>query len=391
MNVKPVHLLPGSERRILQGHRWVFSNEIADRMADYEPGSWVEVYSSKKMLLGTGYINPKSLIAVRLVCPPGTHISKDMLHRLIFDAAARRSELYYPGSSCYRAVYAESDGLPGLIVDRYGEILVYQTTTMGMARIEPLLQELLLDIFKPAALIFRNDTRLRLLEGLPLEKGVAAGKLPSECRTVIDGLHMHLDPLEGQKTGLYLDQRDNRRAVAGWVNDRRVLDLFCYGGAWSLTAAAAGAREVLGVDQSADAVRLARTNALENGVADRCRFLVDDTFHLLKTMNRGSFDMIILDPPAFAKTRNSLPQAKKGYTDLNRRALLALAPGGILVSCSCSYHLGDDAFREVLVRAAQAAGRQLRLLEARGQALDHPVLLSMPETRYLKCLVLEVA
>ena len=388
-SMKQLRLHQGRERRVLQGHRWVFANEIADGVTDYEPGSWVEVLSDKGVSLGSGYINPHSLIAVRIVCPPGRKPDRDFFHGLITDARARR-EAAYPGSACWRAVFGESDGLPGLVADRYGDVLVYQVTTLGMARMEPLIREILLDVFQPHAVIFRNDTAVRSLEGLPVEKGIAHGELPDLHRVEMDGLEFRLDPMNGQKTGLYLDQRDNRSAFRRWTAGKRVLDLFCYNGAWSLAALAGGAVETVGVDQSSDAVDQARHNAALNGMDDRSTFLEGDVFHHLRSVEKGAFDVIVLDPPAFAKTRNSLPEARKGYTDLNRRALLALKPGGMLVSCSCSYHLSEEMFREVLLNAARAAGRRLRLIEARGQAADHPVLLAMPETRYLKCWFLEV-
>lgn len=387
--MKPLYLNPGREKRVLRGHRWIFSSEISNRLSDYEPGSWVEVFSSKGVLLGSGYINPHSLIAVRLVCSPGEKPTAEFFHDLIENAVNRR-KVFYPGSDCYRAVYGESDRLPGLVIDRYGEVLVYQITTLGMSRLEPLLQEVMMDLFHPEAVVYRHDTQVRTLEGLPLVKGVWFGELPRSHRVTLDGLELQINPLEGQKTGYYLDQRDNRLSIRRWVREKKVLDLFCYDGAWGLTAASAGAGEVTGVDQSAGAIERARSNALRNRLEDRCRFKAEEAFTFLKSIDKGAFDLIILDPPAFAKTKSSVPEAQKGYTDLNRRALLALKPGGILVSCSCSYHIGEDLFQEILLRAAQASGRQLRVLEARGQALDHPVLLAMPETRYLKCYVLEV-
>lgn len=384
-----LHLHPGRERRILQGHRWVFSNEISDPFSECEPGSWVEILSSKGARLGSGYINPRSLIAVRLVCPPGQEHDRDFFHGLVTEAANRRNKNIYPGSECYRAVYGESDGLPGLVVDRYGDVLVYQITTLGMSRMEPLIQEILLDVFEPKAMVFRNDASVRTLEGLPLEKGVAYGELPDEVWVDVDGLKLLASPLGGQKTGLFLDQRDNRNALRRWAPGRKVLDVFCYNGAWSLAAISAGALEAVGVDQSSESVAQAKQNAFRNGMADRCHFKTGEAFSLLKSVEKGAYDLIVLDPPAFAKTRSALPEAKKGYTDLNRRALLALEPGGILVTCSCSYHVTDDMFRETLLNAAQAAGRRLRLIEIRGQAADHPALLAMPETRYLKCYILE--
>jgi 23S rRNA (cytosine1962-C5)-methyltransferase len=387
--MKALFLHPGPERRILQGHRWVFSNEIANSLAEYEPGGWAQVFSSKKVLLGTGYVNPHSLIAVRLVCPPGKEPDRDFFTDLL-DRAGRYRARVYPGSACHRLVYGESDGLPGLVVDRYGDILVYQITTLGMARLEPLLQELLVEHFKPNALVYRNDTPVRTLEDLELVKGIAYGELPEETWAPLHGVEFQVDPLEGQKTGLYLDQRDNRQALGPWVTGKRVLDLFCYDGAWALAAAAGGAREVMGVDRSPSAILRAQANARHNGLDAVCRFHQADVVTTLKDLVKGSFDVVIVDPPAFAKNKRALADAQKGYIDLNRRALLALAPGGLLVSCSCSYHLSEELFRGVLLRAAQASGRLLRIVEARGQALDHPALLAMPETRYLKCYFLEV-
>ncbi|HQP30459.1 MAG TPA: class I SAM-dependent rRNA methyltransferase, partial [Deltaproteobacteria bacterium] len=250
------------------------------------------------------------------------------------------------------------------------------------------LRELLIDIFKPQALIYRNDTKARGIENLPLEKGVAYGCIPEPFRVRMHELVFELDPLEGQKTGFFLDQRDNREALRRWVRGKTVLDLYCYDGAWSLTAASAGAAETIGVDSSASAVARAERNARHNNLA-QCRFIEDDVVGFLKGLDKRTFDVVVLDPPAFAKTRSATEQAVKGYIDANRRALLALSPGGILVSCSCSYHMSEEDLRAAILKAAQASGKSLRLLESRGQALDHPALLAMPETRYLKCLILQ--
>ncbi|MCU0587535.1 MAG: class I SAM-dependent rRNA methyltransferase [Syntrophobacteraceae bacterium] len=384
-----IHLHPGREKRVAQGHRWVFSNEIQEPLGGIEPGSWVRVHSSKGALLGSGYINPRSLIAVRLVCIPGEKPSVDLLRERLIKAAAFRARKLYPDSSCCRLVFGESDGLPGLIVDRYGDILVYQIGTLGMSRIEDTLKELLVDLFAPRALVYRHDTPVRHLEGLELCKGIAHGVLPEEIWVDMDGIQQKLNPLGGQKTGFYLDQRDNRKALRRWAPGARMLDVFCYHGGWSLAAGASGAVEVLGVDDSSEAVEQAGLNAARNQMDHRCRFQVGEAFQFLRTLPRNAFDLIVLDPPAFAKTKSALPEAMKGYTDLNRRAMLALEPGGILVTCSCSYHLSEELFRKVLLQAGQASGRGLRLLEARGQAPDHPILLSMPETQYLKCCMLQ--
>ena len=200
--MKSLILRAGAERRVLRGHRWIFSNEISGDLPDYESGSWVTVVTSKGSILGSGYVNPHSLIAVRLVCPPGIEPSREFFSALLSRAASYRQRIY-PGSTCYRLVHGESDGLPGLVVDRYGDILVYQITTLGMARLEPLLTELLLELFQPGTLVYRHDTQVRTLEGLPLEKGVAFGELPDEPRVGLNGLKLLVDPLEGQKTGLY--------------------------------------------------------------------------------------------------------------------------------------------------------------------------------------------
>ncbi|SPF51268.1 Ribosomal RNA large subunit methyltransferase I [Syntrophobacter sp. SbD1] len=383
-------LQPGRERRIIKGHRWVFSNEIADPIRDFEPGSLVEVLTAKGVSLGAGYINPASLIAVRLVCPPGKKPDEDFLRQTLLEAARFR-QFVYPGAESFRLVFGESDSLPGLVADRYGDVLVYQAGTLGVALMEGLIRELLVDLFRPAALVFRNDSPSRALEGLGMEKGVAYGSVAGEVPISIDGIKYLVDVLGGQKTGMYLDQRDNRSAAKKWMKGKRVLDLFCYNGAWSLSAIAGGAAEAIGVDQSADAVELARRNAEVNGLDGRASFVAADVFDYLKRTPWASFDVIVLDPPAFAKTKPALAEATKGYIDLNRRALLALRPGGILITCSCSYHMSEELFREVLISAGQASGRRLRLLEVRGQAFDHPSLLAMPETKYLKCFVLEAA
>jgi len=381
-----VHLLKGCERRLLKGHRWIFSNEIAGGLKELTPG-WVRVLSAKGVLLGTGYLNPHTLIAVRLVCRPGETPTPEFFRQRLTEAAARRRELY-PDAEALRLVYGEADGLPGLIIDRYGDVLVYQITTLGMSLMEEELKGLIIDIFKPQALIYRNDAKARSIENLPLKKGVAYGRVPDPLQVRIHDLVFELDPLEGQKTGFFLDQRDNREAVRRWVHGKTVLDLYCYDGAWGLTAARAGAAETIGVDQSGAAVARAARNASLNNL-DQCRFIEADVIGFLKGLDRRTFDVVVLDPPAFAKTRSATDQAMKGYIDANRRALLALSPGGVLVSCSCSYHMSEDDLKAAILSAAQASGKSLRLLESRGQALDHPALLAMPETRYLKCLILQ--
>lgn len=384
-----VKINASATQRLLQGHRWVFGNEVTDKLKEYEPGSWVEVVSNKDVPLGTGYVNPHSLIAVRLVGSPGQQPTEEFFATRLHEALLRRHR-WYPDMDVYRLIYGESDGLPGLIVDRYGPVYVYQITTLGMSRYENLIQFLLRDRFQAGTVVCRNDVGIRALENLPQEKGVVSGVLEEPVEVMIGGLKTRVDPLHGQKTGGFLDQRDNREAAGRWFDNREILDLFCYDGSWSLAAAARGARRVTGVDQSRKALALAGENAALNGLEECCRFVSADAFTYLKQVPGKSVDVIILDPPAFVKSKKTLKEGLKGYTDINRRALLALKSPGTLITCSCSYHLSGEAFRQVLVNAAKAAGRRLKLLEARGQSLDHPVLLAMPETRYLKCYILEV-
>lgn len=384
-----VQLEKGREKRLLYGYRWVFSNEIVGSIREFEPGSWVRVVSHNGDHLGLGYINPHSLIAVRIVCPPGTKPSRLYFRRLLEQAGELRKKLY-PDSNCYRLFFSESDGLPGLIVDRYGDVLVYQITTLGASKLEGLIKELLVELFNPVAIVARNDSSARLLEQLPLEKGVVWGELPAELWVKLDELFFIIDPLNGQKTGHYLDQRENRKVLRRFASDAQVLDLFCYDGAWGLFAALYGAREVVFVDQSEAALARARINAERNGFSSLCTFIEADVFDFLKTTEKKTFDVVISDPPAFVKNKKTLPQAVKGYTDLNRRALLSLRDGGILVSCSCSHHVSNELFEDILRKASLASGRDLIILEARGQSSDHPVLLAMPETRYLKCYVTKI-
>ncbi len=377
------------ERRLLQGHRWVFSNEMESPLKRFAPGEWVRVVSTSGRHWGTGYVNPHCLIACRLVGPSNMAPSPDFFAERLHKAVAFREKIY-PGQRVYRAVYGESDGLPGLVVDRYDSAWVMQVSTAGMAAVESMVCEALVRLFQPHAVVARNDVSARILEGLPSEKRILHGTVDYPFSVSVHGVTVQVDLLEGQKTGLFLDQRDNREALRRYVEGAEVLDLFCYQGLWSLVAAQAGAVRVLGVDASQDALKRAAKDAEANGLKERCHFQVSDVLDFLKRTPRESYDVIIMDPPAFAKTKSALPNAVKGYTDLNRRAMLALRRGGLLVTCSCSFHLREEAFYEMLVRAGQAAGRSLRLLEARGQALDHPVLLGMPETRYLKCAFLEV-
>jgi 23S rRNA (cytosine1962-C5)-methyltransferase len=388
----PVHtiqLKKNEERRILAGHSWVFSNEIHDSLHGLEPGEVVRVASSSGRFLGIGHVSPNSLIAIRLLSLRHVEIDRAFYRQRLLAAEARRRWLY-PGSSVYRLVFGEADLLPGLIVDRYDGHLVVQVLTRGMARVEDVLLEVLGEILQPASIVLRNDSPMRSLEGLPLERRLAFGELPDPLVIELDGISFVVAPLEGQKTGFYLDQRENRPRLRGLVHGKRVLDACCYEGAWALYAARFGAREVVGVDVSEAALARARRNVEINGLDTPCRFMERDIFDFL-TEGEEHFDAIILDPPAFIKSKAKLREGERGYLEINRLAMRLLRPaGGLLVTCSCSHHLARDRFQMLLGQAARLAKRRLRLLEACGQSRDHPVLMSMPETAYLKCFVLEV-
>jgi 23S rRNA (cytosine1962-C5)-methyltransferase len=388
----PLHIHKGHERRLLLGHPWVFSNEIASDLGTYEPGSLVDVYTHGGRLVGRGYINPRSLITVRILSRRREVIDSDFFHSRLAAAMQRRERLF-PGVQSYRLVYSEGDLLPGLIVDRYQDHLVLQTLTLGMELRTEAICEALERLVQPQAIVARNDVGIRTLEGLPHEKKVLRGSLETPVEVWESDIRFRVDAWEGQKTGFYLDQRENRCTLQPLLAGERVLDAFCYTGAWALHAARAGAREVVGVDESAKAIRWATEQAKDNGLDQVCQFTPSDVFDFLKEADtrHERFDCIILDPPAFVKSRSKVREGLEGYWEINRRAMRLVKPGGYLITCSCSYHVDPDTFRTTLSRAARAARRTVVLLEMRSQARDHPVLLPLSESAYLKCAVLMCA
>jgi 23S rRNA (cytosine1962-C5)-methyltransferase len=389
--MKTLRLKPGEDRRIREGHPWVFANEIASALSEYPAGEVVDIEDAGGEFIGRGYVNPHSLIAARILSRRKEAIDQAFFRHRLERALAYRERIC-PGGKAHRLCYSEGDHLPGLIVDRYGDVCVAQILTAGMESLIAEIQGAILDLFAPRAIVARNDLPIRKLEGLPQEKRVLTGEIPSPLVVRVGEVEMEVDVLEGQKTGLFLDQRENYRLLQGRVAGKRVLDLFCYTGGWALHAARWGAEEVVGVDGSARAVEEARRNAERNLLAPCCRIVQEEVFEGLRSReHRGErFDVVVLDPPAFVKSRGRIREALKGYREVNRRAIRLLSPGGVLITSSCSYHLEREAFREMLRRAAAEAGREVRLLGMYGQARDHPVLLSVPETDYLKCAVLEV-
>jgi 23S rRNA (cytosine1962-C5)-methyltransferase len=288
----------------------------------------------------------------------------------------------------FRAVFSEGDGIPGLIVDKYADTLVVQSLTAGIDRMIENIISALRDEYSPQTIVLRNDTASREIEGLTQEKRIVHGMVQGPVTIEESGIRYHVDILEGQKTGFFFDQRENRQVLKDYVKGMRTLDCFCYVGAWSLTAAYFGASDVIGLDVSEKAIKLASENAVLNGLS--AQFKIADIFDELRRLekDRERFGCIILDPPAFVKSRTKVREALKGYKEINLRAMRLLEPGGALVTCSCSHHIDQDLFTEMLIDAAYSAGRQARLLETRSQARDHPMLLAARETQYLKCAVL---
>ncbi|TAJ97330.1 MAG: class I SAM-dependent rRNA methyltransferase [Candidatus Manganitrophaceae bacterium] len=377
--------------RIVQGHPWVYRNELPALPADFPAGELVELTDSKGRFVAIGYCNPKSVISVRILSREREKIDGDFFLRKIKEALSFR-ERFYAEEESYRVVYSEADLLPGLIVDRYGASVVIQILTAGMERHTQSIVAAIDSLLSPRAIVARNDIPSRALEGLAVETKVLYGALEPTAVISKNGLSFEIDLLEGQKTGFFLDQSENYLSLKGLVEGGEVLDTFCYTGGWSMHAAKFGAKSVVGIDASEGAVALARRNAARNGFESRCRFEVGNVFDLLKAQEGEGkqYDCIILDPPSFVKRRKEVENAVRGYKEINLRAMKLLRPGGFLVTCSCSYHLSEGRFREILLDASRDVRRTLRLISLRSQAKDHPVLLSLPETEYLKCAFLQV-
>lgn len=376
--------------RILSGHLWIFSNELSTSPKNYEPGSLVEVYDNKNKFIGIGYINPHSLISVRILTREREKINHDFFRKRIVNAINYRKR-FLPESNSFRVIYSEGDFLPGLIVDKYADCLAIQFSTLGMEMMKDMVISVLDEILSPSVIVLRNDSQSRILEGLPLEKKVVKGSLDSLPIINEGEILIEVDPMTGQKTGFFLDQRENRIALSNYIKEGRGLDLFCYSGAWGLQLAKNGAF-VTCIDDSETALSNAKRNFQLNRLQDRCDFVKDDVFKFMKReMESGSlYDFIVLDPPAFVKSRAKVKEALKGYREINAMAMRLIKKGGMLATSSCSYHIEKAMFLDMLRDSARDAGRNPRLMEYRSQGRDHPILLSVPETEYLKCAFLEL-
>lgn len=379
-----IALKKNTDRRVRRGHLWVFSNEVAHPpVSELEPGSIHELRDSSGEFLGMVHANPASLICARILSRKRVEIDGLFFQNRIETALDLRKRIF-PERDAYRVVFGEGDLLPGLIVDRYAASLAVQSLTAGMDRLMDDVLDALVKVLSPEGIYLRNDAPVRSLEGLPLEKKLAYGSIPDMVTIVSNGLKFLVDIPNGQKTGFFLDQESNRPLVRRYVfPGAHVLDLFCYTGAWGLHAAAAGADEVIALDSSRGALGLAVSNATANSLDQKFHTIRESALEFLKR-SRDTWDVVILDPPAFIKTRAGFKEGQKGYIDINRRALRKLKPGGVIISCSCSHHLSGQDFEDMLLSASRQSGRDLRILDVRGQGPDHPVLLAMPETRYLK-------
>lgn len=394
MQPTPLILRKDQERRLIAGHCWIYSNEVdtaATPLKDLQPGQPVAILSDHERWIGHGYVNPHSLICARLVSRERSHpLSPALWVARLHQALSLRERLYK--RPFYRLVFSESDGLPGLIVDRYQDLLGVQLTTAGMERVRGEIIAALEQVLRPKAIVVRNDTAVRELEGLDQGVEVLLGEPADQVPLIEQELEFLVSPLTGQKTGWFFDQAENRSRLARFGVGERVLDVCSYVGAWGLRAAALGAREVTCVDSSHPALERLADNAARNRLDERVHPLQGDAFDVLRGFKDEGrrFDTVILDPPAFIKRRKDEKEGTQAYSRLNRLGMELLEPGGLLVTSSCSFHMGRDAFLRTVQSAGRRAGRSLQLLEAGQQGPDHPVHPAIPETAYLKTLFLRV-
>jgi 23S rRNA (cytosine1962-C5)-methyltransferase len=394
MTPASLRLLKHEDRRLRAGHPWVFSNEVDNRatpLAQFEPGQPVVIEDASGHAIGTGYVNPHALICARITSrDPGLFLDRSLIVHRLNVALSLREKLF--DQPCYRLAFGDSDALPGLIVDRYDDVLVAQITTAGMERVKAEVVDALTKVVKPRAILWRNDSPVRELEGLSRYVEPALGEVPATVTLAEHGTRFEAPLTEGQKTGWFYDQRMNRARLRAYVRGARVLDVFSYLGAFGVQAAAAGAAEVLCVDSSLKSPEWIRRNAELNAVGDRVRVERDDAFEALKQLRaaREKFDVVVLDPPAFIKRKKDLKEGLAAYQRLNQAAMQVLAKDGILVSCSCSYHLPREELRDLLLKSSRHLDRFAQIVEEGHQGPDHPVHPAIPETAYLKMFVVRV-
>lgn len=377
--------------RVVNGHPWIFATELGDSEGDYEPGDIVDVYSYNGSFVGKGYINPASQIRIRLLTRDKQEmIDEQFFHRRIAEAWAYRQQIGYV-ENC-RLIFGEADSLPALIIDKFNDYIVIQTLALGIERWKGAIVQALQDIFKPKGIYERNDVPVRELEGMAQIKGFLSAPFDTNIILNENGLKFHVDIENGQKTGYFLDQQDNRRAIQHICKGADVLEAFCYTGTFSMHAAHYGAKSVLGLDISDTAVATARKNAQLNGFEDICTFESVNAFDVLKNWVKDGrkYDVVMLDPPAFTKSRANIDKAITGYKEINLRGMKLTKPGGFLVTASCTNLVSPEAFLKTIEAAAKDAKRKIRQVTWQTQASDHPILWHVPSTQYLKFLIVQV-
>jgi len=387
-------LKKNEDRRLKLGHQWIFSNELESIEGSPENGEVVELFSSGNKFLGKGFYNKNSLIAYRHLTDKDEEIDRAFLFKRISMANSLRKKVN-PEREVYRLVNSESDHLPGLIIDRFEDKFSYQIFSYGMNEYSEIIKEILIENFKAVLITEKNDNELRVLEGLEKKEGIVYDKMEGEEKTFIvsiDGIKYKIDLLNGQKTGFYLDQCESRLLLRRYVNEKsKVLDLFCNEGGFALNAAFAGAEEVTAVDSSEHSISTAKQNAVLNN-SEKIIFKTGDVFNYINELfqTQERYDMIILDPPSFTKSKKNLYTALKGYGELNYKAMRLLKPNSFLFTFSCSYHINEKSFEEMLIKSSEEAKRKIQIVEFRNCSFDHPVLPQMPETKYLKGYLLRV-
>ena len=387
--IAQVYLKPGKEARVLSGHPWVFRSDIDRAQRGANPGDVVRVIAAKGRFLGQAVYNPHSMITLRMISVDEAPIDNAFIKARVREAIQYRRQV--ADLNCCRLIYAESDRLPAVIADKFGGVISLQILSLGMARFQDAIVEALVEELSPLGIWERNDVPVRELEGMKQSTGLLWGTVPDQVEIQENGLKLWVDVKRGQKTGYFLDQKENRAAIAPFAKEARVLDICTHTGGFALHAALYGAKEVTGVDLSEHALKCAEENAKLNGFS-QVTFQKANAFDFLREQADAGeqYDLIILDPPAFAKNKASLPGARKGYKEINLRALKMLGQGGILVTCSCSQAMLPELFREVILEASADAGVTLQQVEWRGPAKDHPVMMASPETNYLKCGIFRV-
>ena len=393
MSVPRLSLRPKRDRRVRSGHPWIFSNELEPGFVDLEPGAVVDVFDAKGAFVGRGLVSPQSLIAVRLY----SRLRKEDLDSPAFYAMRIRESLNYrqaifPDRRSYRLIHAEGDFLPGLVIDKFEDYLAVQITTVGMDKRTEILKEALRSVLNPVGAVFRNESKVRELEGLTCGQSEWFGEIPDTVEIDEYGVSYKIPLLGGQKTGHFFDQAINRKVAGEWCRDRTVLDVYANTGGWALQALKNGAKHATIIDKSAATAELSVDNVERNGFGERCDVVCAEATRTLEMLvAEGSrYGAVVLDPPAFAKNRKSASAALKGYTRINAMGMTLVEPGGFLFTSSCSYHVQEDRFLDAISSAAKLADRRLRLVRRGEQAPDHPMLPAVPESRYLKSLAFQV-